>query len=145
MTITDSLPTTATMEANREKLAKETKNLELFKEILAKSNQQTKSMCAILQHFDDRLAKLEETIQPVYRETGNLQTRQENISKTLENLDYVIKFYTVGREVESAITAGPSGYLEKLDRLREAVEYFEQKNPESPELMVVVSVELLIN
>lgn len=43
-----------------------------------------------------RLGKLEETILPVYQETGNLQRRQENIDKTLQELDHVINYYNVG-------------------------------------------------
>ncbi len=134
------------MEENREKLKKAIKSLDQFKDILTKSNQQTKSMTHILSHFDERLSKLEETIQPVYKETGNLQTQQENIAKTLERLDYVIKFYTIANEVEATVTAGLGSdlntYLEKLDKLREAVNYFEHNNPESPELMNVVSIRM---
>ena len=133
-----------TMVDTAAKLEVEVKNLEKFKEILKRSNQQTKSMCDILTHFDDRLSKLEETIQPVYKETGNLQERHENIVRTLEHLDYVIKFFTVATEVETLIRNGPSSdqiedYLDALDRLSNAMRYFEQNNPESPELMNVVS------
>jgi exocyst complex protein 7 len=91
---------------------------------------------------------LEETIGPVYKETENLQLKQENICQTLERLDFVIKFYTVANEVESMITSGPNNnfksYLQNLDRLKEAIEYFERNNPESPELMNVVSIQTLI-
>ncbi|RWS02874.1 exocyst complex component 7-like protein [Dinothrombium tinctorium] len=130
------------MDDTREKLETETKNLNAFKAILNKSNEQTKTMCAILSHFDERLAKLEETIAPVYKETGNLQLRQENIVKTLENLDYVIKFYTVSSEVEPIIRAGISqnslqSFLFNVEKLKDALNYFEQNNPESPELMNV--------
>ena len=137
------------MEDTRAKLMIEVKNLEKFKELLTKSNQQTKSMCSILSHFDERLSKLEETIQPVYRETGNLQEQQENIMTTLDHLDYVIKFYTVASEVEETVATGPingrlDAYLECLDRLQEAIKYFEDKNPESPELLNVVSRSLTL-
>ena len=133
------------MEDTREKLAVETKNLERFKEILAKSNQQTKEMSSILSHFDERLSRLEETIQPVYRETGNLQEQQDNIVRTLDYLDYVIRFYTVADEVEPIVRTGPipgkfDSYLESLDRLQEAIRYFQEKNPENPELMTVTSL-----
>ena len=133
------------MEDTREKLAIETKNLDRLKELLAKSNSETKEMCAILCHFDDRLSKLEETIQPVYRETGNLQEQQDSILKTLDYLDYVIRFYTVAGEVEPIVRTGPlpgslDAYLQALDRLQEAVRYFEEKNKESPELLNVSSL-----
>lgn len=133
------------MEDTREKLAIETKNLEKLKELLAKSNSESREMCSILCHFDDRLSKLEETIQPVYRETGNLQDQQESILKTLDYLDYVIRFYTVAGEVEPVVRTGPlpgslETYLQALDRLQEAVRYFEDKNRESPELLNVSSL-----
>lgn len=133
------------MEDTREKLAIETRNLERFKEILAKSNEQTREMSSILAHFDDRLSKLEETIQPVYRETGNLQEQQDNIVRTLDYLDYVIRFYTIASEVEPIVRTGPlpgrlDHYLDSLDRLQEAIRYFEDKNPESPELVNVTSL-----
>lgn len=135
---------TRRMEENRDKLQKAQKSLEAFKEILNKSSHQTKSMCGILMHFDERLSKLEETIGPVYKETANLQTQQDNILKTLERLDFVIKFYTVANEVEAQINGGPGAslesYIHHLDRLKDAVAYFEKNNPESPELMNVVRI-----
>ncbi|CAG2164455.1 unnamed protein product, partial [Oppiella nova] len=129
------------MEENSEKLDKAIKSLDLFKELLNKSDLQTRQMSVILDNFSERLSKLETTIQPVYRETGNLQTIQQNIVSTLERLDYVIKFYTVANEVDTIITTGPNDsletYLKNLDRLKEAIDYFELNNPESPELMNV--------
>ena len=102
-------------------------------------------MSGILSNFDQRLSRLEQTIQPVYKETGNLQTVQQNIVSTLERLDYVIKFYNVANEVETNITTGINdsfqSYLKDLDRLKEAIDYFELNNPESPELMNVVSID----
>ncbi|CAG2110908.1 unnamed protein product [Medioppia subpectinata] len=129
------------MEENSDKLEKAIKSLDLFKDLLSKSDSQTRQMSQILDNFSQRLSQLETTIQPVYRETGNLQTIQLNIVSTLERLDYVIKFYTVANEVETVITTGPNHsldtYLKNLDRLKEAIDYFELNNPESPELMNV--------
>lgn len=48
-------------------------------------------MCSILTSFDEHLMKLEETILPVYLETGNLQRRQEselNYFSILEQMSY---------------------------------------------------------
>lgn len=53
-------------------------NLNLLKEKVNKSNQITNGMVNILSSFEHRLARLEETILPVYNETGNLQRRQES-------------------------------------------------------------------
>lgn len=56
----------------------ELNNLNLLKERATKSSQLTKGMVGILNSFEHRLARLEETILPVYNETGNLQRRQES-------------------------------------------------------------------
>ncbi|XP_054167023.1 exocyst complex component 7-like [Oppia nitens] len=129
------------MEDNSEKLDKAIKSLDAFKDLLNKSDLQTRQMSVILDNFSERLSRLEQTIQPVYKETGNLQTVQQNIVSTLERLDYVIKFYTVANEVEANITTGPNDsldiYIKNLDRLKEAIDYFELNNHDSPELMNV--------
>merc|ERR550519_1960896 len=65
-------------------------------------------MVEILTSFEQRLARLEETILPVYQETGNLQRRQENIDKTLVELDHVINYYNVSKEVENIVREGPN-------------------------------------
>lgn len=130
---------------DKKKLWSATRNLEKLKKLLTVSNEQCSKMGEILTHFDDRLSKLEETVQPVYKETGNLQRQQENIATTLSRLDYVIRYYTVAGEVEASIVSGPSStsfeiYIRDLNRLSEAVKYFQRDNPESPEMMNVVSL-----
>jgi exocyst complex protein 7 len=57
----------------------EQNNVNLLKEKVNRSSQLTKGMVGILSSFEHRLARLEETILPVYNETGNLQRRQESI------------------------------------------------------------------
>lgn len=127
------------MMETREKLQKESDNLQRFKEILSSSNKKTKEMCLILSKFDARLSKLEETIAPVYQETGNLQRKQANIVKSIENLDYVIKYYNIASQVDATVSAGPNltsedslrEYLQTLDRLQDAIKYFDLNNPDS--------------
>lgn len=127
------------MMETREKLQKESDNLQRFKEILSSSNKKTKEMCSILSKFDGRLSKLEDTIAPVYQETGNLQRKQANIIKSIENLDYVIKYYNIASQVDATVSAGPnltseaslSEYLQTLDKLQDAIKYFDLNNPDS--------------
>ncbi|XP_074602696.1 exocyst complex component 7 [Brevipalpus obovatus] len=133
------------MEKTKERLIKESQNLDAFKEMLQRSNQNTKSMVNILSNFGEKLSKLEETIGPVYRDSGNLQLRQENIVRALQNLEFIIPFYTVANELEPFIAGGPDSmplpdYLENVNKLRRAVRYFEQNNPESPELVSVTNL-----
>lgn len=102
-------------------------------------------MVNILTSFEERLAKLEKTILPVYHETKNLQQKQENIDKTLASLDHVISYYGVSKEVEPIIKDGPSNqglslFLHALGRLQEAMVFFEKNNPQSVELENVMSL-----
>ncbi|KFM80189.1 Exocyst complex component 7, partial [Stegodyphus mimosarum] len=83
------------------KLEKESSSLNLLKDKAAKCSSLSKEMSTILTSFDERLMKLEQTILPVYLETGNLQRRQENIDKILDRLDYVIQYYKIPKEMET--------------------------------------------
>uniref|UniRef100_T1HCJ4 Exocyst complex component 7 n=1 Tax=Rhodnius prolixus TaxID=13249 RepID=T1HCJ4_RHOPR len=127
-----------------DKLQKEINKLKIIKENVNRSNQITNGMVNILSSFEHRLAKLEETILPVYNETGNLQRTQQNIEKTLVSLEVVIGYYSLAEEVDSTIRAGPSPasldeYILVMNRVRQALNYFEKNNPSSVELENVSS------
>ena len=122
----------------------------------------TQGMVDILESFEVRLGKLEETILPVYQVsfsvaddnncnfiiilqmTGNLQRRQENIDKTLSELDHVINYYNVSKEVEVVVREGPNpglhAFLEAMAKLKGALDYFSSNNPGSIELENVRSL-----
>ncbi|CAL1271954.1 unnamed protein product [Larinioides sclopetarius] len=121
------------------KLEKETNSLKLLREKMDKCNSLSKDMCSILTSFDEHLMKLEQTILPVYLETGNLQRRQENIDKILDRLDYVIQYYNVPKDVESKIRDGPSGclqsYLECLKKIQSSISFFQKNNQDCQELV----------
>src|SRR5690606_33085641 len=99
--------TSAVMENPNLKLQREQRNIEILKETVQKNKKLSDGICNILSSFDDRLQRLEQTILPVYQETGNLQRRQENITHTLEELDYVIQFYNVSKKVGSTVRRPP--------------------------------------
>jgi len=127
------------------KLQLEKENLAWLKEQCAESERLTGGMVDILESFEKRLGKLEETILPVYQETGNLQRRQENIDKTLTELDHVINYYNVSKEVENVVREGPGGttlhnFLEAMKKLKGALDYFSTNNPGSIELENVRSL-----
>jgi len=127
------------------KLQLEKENLAWLKEQCAESERLTSGMVDILESFEVRLGKLEETILPVYQETGNLQRRQENIDKTLTELDHVINYYNVSKEVENVVREGPGGstlhnFLEAMKKLKGALDYFSTNNPGSIELENVRSL-----
>lgn len=127
------------------KLSREKNNLSMLKDAMNKSNTNTQNMLTILNSFENRLKKLESTVEPVYNETEMLRRRQENIEKTLFTLDNVLGYFHVAKEVESSILEGPSvggldKYLAQMDRLLQAHNYFNKHNPASLDLTDVMRV-----
>lgn len=135
---------TLLMDENRELLKFETSNLASLKATSQQCCANTTGIKNLLSEFDERLAKLERNIQPVYKETGNLQTKQSELAKTLEKIDHVIQFYSVTGDVNDLIRAGPANqlgpYMQALRRLESAIQYFTQNNPDSPEYLNVSSL-----
>ncbi|XP_018410790.1 PREDICTED: exocyst complex component 7 isoform X7 [Nanorana parkeri] len=127
-----------------EKLKQEEEMLTFIKESLDKSDQLTNNMVSILSSFESRLMKLENSIIPVHKQTETLQRLQENVESTLSCLDHVISYYHVATETERVIREGPSGRLEEylscIAKIQKAVEYFQDNNPDSPELNRVKSL-----
>ncbi|XP_029456319.1 exocyst complex component 7 isoform X8 [Rhinatrema bivittatum] len=127
-----------------DKLKQDEETLSFIKDSLEKSDQLTKNMVSILSSFESRLMKLENSIIPVHKQTENLQRLQENVEKTLSCLDHVISYYHVAKDTEKIIREGPTGRLEEylccIAKIQKAVEYFQDNNPDSPELNRVKSL-----
>ncbi|XP_041076557.1 exocyst complex component 7-like isoform X18 [Polyodon spathula] len=124
-----------------EKLKQEQDTLSFIRENLEKSDQLTKGMVSILSSFESRLMQLENSIIPVHKQTENLQRLQDNVDKTLSCMDHVISYYHVAKDTDKIIKEGPSGrldeYLACIAKIQKAVEYFQDNNPDSPELNTV--------
>ncbi|XP_075891151.1 exocyst complex component 7 isoform X13 [Nelusetta ayraudi] len=124
-----------------EKLKQEQETLSFIRENLEKSDQLTKGMVSILSSFESRLMQLENSIIPVHKQTENLQRLQDNVDKTLSCMDHVISYYHVAKDTDRIIREGPTGrlseYLACIARIQKAVEYFQDNNPDSPELNTV--------
>ncbi|KAK2820114.1 hypothetical protein Q5P01_023073 [Channa striata] len=124
-----------------EKLKQEQETLSFIRENVEKSDQLTKSMVSILSSFESRLMQLENSIIPVHKQTENLQRLQENVDKTLSCMDHVISYYHVAKDTDKIIREGPTGrldeYLACIAKIQKAVEYFQDNNPDSPELNTV--------
>lgn len=124
-----------------EKLRQEQETLSFIRENLEKSDQLTKGMVSILSSFESRLMQLENSIIPVHKQTENLQRLQENVDKTLSCMDHVISYYHVAKDTDRIIREGPTGrlteYLTCIAKIEKAVEYFQDNNPDSPELNTV--------
>ncbi|XP_037093563.1 exocyst complex component 7-like [Pollicipes pollicipes] len=121
------------------KLQKELERMEKVREVLRASDQLTQGMTGILDSFERRLASLEQTVLPVYHETGNLQRRKQNVEKTLSRFDHVISYYNVSKEVDPIIRNGPAAtntetYLMAMARLQDALTFFQSNNSQSVEL-----------
>uniref|UniRef100_A0A8C1LH36 Exocyst complex component 7 n=1 Tax=Cyprinus carpio TaxID=7962 RepID=A0A8C1LH36_CYPCA len=124
-----------------DKLKQEQETLSFIRESLEKSDQLTKGMVSILSSFESRLMQLENSIIPVHKQTENLQRLQENVDQTLSCLDHVISYYHVAKDTDKIIREGPAGrldeYLACIAKIQKAVEYFQDNNPDSPELNTV--------
>lgn len=128
------------------KLESEIAALEALKDAEERSRKLTSGVLGILSSLEQRLATLRRTILPVYNETGNLQSQQHNIEKTLSVLDHAIGYYGVCQEVEKSVRNGPSSsaglsnFLDSMNRLYNAQRYFQKNNPSSVELENVTSL-----
>ncbi|XP_047194269.1 exocyst complex component 7 isoform X10 [Hippoglossus stenolepis] len=124
-----------------DKLKQEQETLSFIRENLEKSDQLTNGMVSILSSFESRLMQLENSIIPVHKQTENLQRLQENVDKTLSCMDHVISYYHVAKDTDRIIREGPTGrldeYLACIAKIQKAVEYFQDNNPDSPELNTV--------
>ncbi|XP_055085653.1 exocyst complex component 7 isoform X4 [Periophthalmus magnuspinnatus] len=127
-----------------DKLKQEQETLSFIRENLEKSDQLTKGMVSILSSFESRLMQLENSIIPVHKQTENLQRLQENVDKTLSCMDHVIGYYHVAKDTDRIIREGPTGrldeYLSCIAKIQKAVDYFQDNNPDSPELNTVKSL-----
>ncbi|CAI8016816.1 Exocyst complex component 7 [Geodia barretti] len=121
-----------------ESLKSSERKLENLRESLEKSDQLTTNMMGILDSFTVRLKKLDDTIVPVYKQTKELTQLQENVDKSLVQLDKVIGYHHVADDVETKIQVGPGGdvesYIKVLERLKMALVFFHSNNPASVEL-----------
>ncbi|XP_061886638.1 exocyst complex component 7 isoform X9 [Entelurus aequoreus] len=124
-----------------ENLKQEQETLSFIRENLEKSDQLTNGMVSILSSFESRLMQLENSIIPVHKQTENLQRLQDNVDKTLSCMDHVISYYHVAKDTDRIIREGPTGrldeYLACMAKIQKAVEYFQDNNPDSPELNTV--------
>ncbi|CAL4062478.1 unnamed protein product, partial [Meganyctiphanes norvegica] len=134
-------------ELTKKILAKEMNQLNNLRDVLARSSQVASNMGNILDSFEHRLARLETTILPVYQQTGNLQRRQQRITKTHRSIVFLmlLGFFFIIGQVEGLVRERPGAmgvpsYLEAMDRLALACQYFEKNNPQSVELENVTTL-----
>ncbi|XP_045459799.1 exocyst complex component 7 [Melitaea cinxia] len=124
------------------KLKREMTNIQELKAAAKRSSSLANDVCNVLGACEQRLQQLETAVLPLYGDTARLQQIHHNMERTVTALDHVINFYMVSRELADLIQAGPltgsteslNIYLEALDKLSEAQNYFNKNNPTSVEL-----------
>ncbi|XP_023944218.2 exocyst complex component 7 isoform X1 [Bicyclus anynana] len=124
------------------KLKREMTNIQELKAAANRSSTLASDVCNVLGACEQRLQQLETAVLPLYGDTARLQQIHHNMERTVTALDHVINYYMVSRELSDLIQAGPhtgsteslNMYLEALDKLAEAQNYFNKNNPQSVEL-----------
>uniref|UniRef100_A0A8C7J5T5 Exocyst complex component 7 n=2 Tax=Oncorhynchus kisutch TaxID=8019 RepID=A0A8C7J5T5_ONCKI len=95
-------------------------------------------MVSILSSLEGRLEHLENSVIPMHNSTQNLLQLKGTTQKTLFYLDDAISHYQAVRDTDKVIIQGPTGrlsdYLACVHRLKKAEEYFQQEDPDGPEL-----------
>ncbi|XP_041943764.1 exocyst complex component 7-like isoform X7 [Alosa sapidissima] len=85
-----------------------------------------------------KLESMENKIMPMYEESQRLKQLDLKTDLTLAELDSVISHYNIRETTAWIISQGPTGrlknYLDCLDQIKRAMEYFEEVIPEGPEL-----------
>ncbi|XP_031670262.1 exocyst complex component 7 isoform X6 [Oncorhynchus kisutch] len=125
-------------EKIEEKLKRDQDLLTFVSDSLKRSDQLTKGMVSILSSLEGRLEHLENSVIPMHNSTQNLLQLKGTTQKTLFYLDDAISHYQAVRDTDKVIIQGPTGrlsdYLACVHRLKKAEEYFQQEDPDGPEL-----------
>ncbi|XP_052359043.1 exocyst complex component 7-like [Oncorhynchus keta] len=136
MTATDE--TYLWREKIEEKLKRDQDLLTFVSDSLKRSDQLTKGMVSILSSLEGRLEHLENSVIPMHDSTQNLLQLKGTTQKTLFYLDEAISHYQAVRDTDKVIIQRPTGrlsdYLACVHRLKKAEQYFQQEDPDGPEL-----------
>lgn len=125
------------------KLENETRKLEDLKEYAQRSRNISNDVTRILSVMNERFVNLENTVDPIYKKCKILQNEQNLLESTLA----VLENYTVALQVQGIVRAGLDGeglrlnkFLEAMQRLHKALNYFEKHNPQSDQYAAVSSL-----
>ncbi|GAA5948482.1 hypothetical protein JCM3765_004898 [Sporobolomyces pararoseus] len=102
-------------------------DLLLLQQSLSRSSKISDRMSTVLGELDDRLAKLEKSLVPIYKETGKLTRVSKNLESTMRSLDGLLGHHDLVEREEGLIKSGPKQgdlkpYLAAIDRLVAASE-----------------------
>ncbi|GAA5872370.1 hypothetical protein JCM16303_004495 [Sporobolomyces ruberrimus] len=102
-------------------------DLLLLQQTLSRSSKISDRMSTVLGELDDRLAKLEKSLVPIYKETGKLTRVSKNLESTMRSLDGLLGHHDLVEREEGLIKSGPKQgdlkpYIAAIDRLVAASE-----------------------
>ncbi|GAA5878999.1 hypothetical protein JCM3774_004463 [Rhodotorula dairenensis] len=102
-------------------------DLTLLQQSLNRSAKITTKISGVLGQLDDRLARLEKSLVPIYKQTGRLTRVSKNIEATVRSIDGLLGHNDLVEREQGLIRAGPNPddlkpYLASLDRLVAASE-----------------------
>ncbi|TNY20814.1 exocyst complex component, exo70 subunit [Rhodotorula diobovata] len=102
-------------------------DLTLLQQSLARSSKISGRMSHVLSELDDRLARLEKNLVPIYKETGRLNRVSKNLESTMRSIDGLLGHNDLVEREEGLIKAGPNPddlkpYIAAIERLVAASE-----------------------
>eukprot|EP00761_Pharyngomonas_kirbyi_P004408 gb/GECH01004412.1/.p1 GENE.gb/GECH01004412.1/~~gb/GECH01004412.1/.p1 ORF type:complete len:657 (+),score=135.49 gb/GECH01004412.1/:1-1971(+) len=107
-------------------------SLESIAQNLFKAKQMTSSMVGILGNFEDRFAQLDEDMKAMNERIDALRVSNDNIKRTVNNVDEVIEQFNIPEEEEPRIMEGINldidSFLHSFDRIYEAASFFAEHN-----------------
>ncbi|GAA5981638.1 hypothetical protein JCM11641_003926 [Rhodosporidiobolus odoratus] len=120
-------PTSTSSTSGSIQLEQSHADLTLLQQSLVRSAKISDRMSGVLGELDDRLARLEKSLVPIYKETGRLTRVGKNLESTMRSIDGLLGHHDLVEREEGLIKAGPKTddlqpYLSAIDRLVSASE-----------------------
>uniref|UniRef100_A0A915AB17 Exocyst complex component 7 n=1 Tax=Parascaris univalens TaxID=6257 RepID=A0A915AB17_PARUN len=111
------------------KLQQDDEWLKSLQENVNKSSCLRNQIIAMLESFEERLTRLDQTVLRLHERTALLQTKQTNIAKALKTIDAMQLFYGRAAELESSIREGNVSldreqFLQRMEQMAEAISFF---------------------
>ncbi|VDQ04670.1 unnamed protein product [Trichobilharzia regenti] len=106
---------------------------------------------ALSNQSSEKLKKIIETVQsyqtrmePLNKNMEQLQILQRNLESCRSKLSQVQEYHRAGRELENTIRQGPTAllndYLKAMERIKEALAFFQENNPQDVEFSRLTSL-----
>ncbi|VDK62259.1 unnamed protein product [Anisakis simplex] len=134
------------------KLQQDDEWLKSLEENVSKSDSLRTQIIGMLDSFEQRLSRLDETVVRLHQRTACLQTKQSNIAKALKMIDAMQQFYGKAAELENSIREGNvtldrDNFLKRMEQLAEAITFFSSQPTYRDQLesMVRAGISLLLN